>query len=102
VEIFSPAEGEAIDNDRLFLHGTAFSPDFGTTRSEDMLWVSDRDGIVGVGHETWSTPLSGGHHRLILAVPDGRGGTAEQSREIDIPFEAVNKSGGGRGDAQRD
>ena len=84
-EILSPVDGREIrEGERLFLHGRAFSPDFGTTPSEEMLWFSNRDGLIGVGHETWTTELSSGQHEVTLRVPDGRGGESEHVVAIEV------------------
>jgi hypothetical protein len=61
-----------------------FSPDFGTTDFADMVWSSNRDGLLDVGYDTVVDNLSVGRHRLELTVPDGLGGesTARVSVEV--------------------
>ncbi len=66
------------------LYGRAFSPDFGTTPLEEMLWFSHRDGLVGVGYETVATQLSQGRHELTLRVPSGLGGESEHVIAINV------------------
>jgi hypothetical protein len=74
-QILSPANNaQLVENEPVILHGRAFSPSFGTTPPEEMLWFSDLDGLVGAGHETVTTRLSTGRHQLMLRVPDGLGG----------------------------
>jgi hypothetical protein len=58
----------------LELRGIGFSPDCGTTASEEMFGTSDRDGLLGVGHEVFIANLSPGQHQLELTVPDDLGG----------------------------
>jgi hypothetical protein len=72
--ILSPADGTVIcEGERLELYGVGFSPDFGTANFEDMVWSSDRDGLIDFGSFTVATNLSVGRHRIGLAVPDGVG-----------------------------
>ena len=73
--ILSPTNGMIIEEgERLDLRGIGFSPDFGTTDFEDMVWNSHRDGLLDVGYETVVSNLSPGRHRLELTVLDGFGG----------------------------
>jgi hypothetical protein len=84
-QILSPVDGTEIqEGERLLLYGRAFSPDFGTTPSEEMLWFSDLDGLVATGHETWTTNLSQGRHQLTLRVPDGLDGESEDAVTIQV------------------
>jgi len=70
-------QGEPV----LFM-GSGFSPDFGTPDLEEMVWRSDVDGALGVGHQILAQTLSKGHHRITLTIPDGLGG--EVSTGVDI------------------
>jgi hypothetical protein len=65
----SIAQGELLE-----LRGLGYSPDFGTSAFEDLVWTSDRDGTIGVGDNTFTADLTPGRHRLRLTVPDGLGG----------------------------
>jgi hypothetical protein len=84
-EILAPADNAEVEHgEPVPLYGRAFSPDFGTTPLEEMLWFSDRDGLVGVGYETVATQLSQGWHELTLRVPDGLGGESVHLIAINV------------------
>jgi hypothetical protein len=84
-QILSPADNaEVEEGELLLLHGRAFSPDFGTTPAEEMLWFSNRDGWIGAGSETVARKLSRGRHELTLRVPDGLGGESEHVVTIHV------------------
>jgi hypothetical protein len=83
--ILSPTDGTVIGKgERLELRGFGFSPDFGTTDFEDMVWSSNRDGLLDVGHDTFVANLSIGRHRLELTVPDGLGGESIASTTVEV------------------
>jgi hypothetical protein len=73
------AEGEAVE-----MLGGGFSPDFETVDSEDVLWMSSRDGQLGVGYQVVTNQLTRGRHRLMLSIPDGGGGEARANIEVTI------------------
>ena len=58
--------------DGVALLGWGFSPDFGTTRPQEVVWSSSRDGHLGSGHQL-VVKLTPGRHRITVAVPDGMG-----------------------------
>ena len=83
--ILSPADGTVIgEGERLELRGIGFSPDFGTTTFEDMVWSSHRDGLLDVGYDTVVANLSPGRHRLELRVPDGLGGESIAKVAVEV------------------
>jgi hypothetical protein len=84
-QILAPADDAEVEHgEPVSLYARAFSPDFGTTPLEEMLWFSNRDGLVGVGYETVATQLSPGRHELTLRVPDGLGGESEPVVAINV------------------
>jgi hypothetical protein len=84
-QILAPADNAEVEHgESVPLYGRAFSPDFGTTPLEEMLWFSHRDGLVGVGYETVATQLSQGRHELTLRVPSGLGGESEHVIAINV------------------
>jgi hypothetical protein len=76
------AQGEPV-----VLRGGGFSPDFGTTEFEDVVWTSNVDGVIGVGHEVVAYRLSSGQHKINLSFPDGVGGEASTSVFIRVERE---------------
>jgi hypothetical protein len=84
-QILAPADDAEVEHgEPVSLYARAFSPDFGTTPLDEMLWFSNRDGLVGVGYETVATQLSPGRHELTLRVPDGLGGESEPVVAINV------------------
>ena len=64
--------------------GGGFSPDFGTSGFEDVVWASDRDGVIGTGYELLVHTLSAGRHRISLTLPDGLGDEASAASFITV------------------
>jgi hypothetical protein len=62
--------------------GGGFSPDFGTSDFDDVVWSSNRDGEIGVGYQVITRALRPGRHRITLAVSDGMGGEATASTTV--------------------
>ncbi|MEU0645989.1 hypothetical protein [Streptomyces umbrinus] len=84
-QILSPADGTSVgEGERLMLRGLGFSPDFGTTTDAQMRWSSDRDGLLGDGHETAADRLSAGRHRIELTLPDGLGSESSATVRVDV------------------
>ncbi len=72
-------QGEEV----VFLGG-GFSPNFATTDFEDVVWTSDRDGVIGTGYQVITHLLSAGRHRISIGFPDGLGGEASASVFVTI------------------
>jgi hypothetical protein len=70
--IFTPAPGQAVYADTVVLSGAAFDREDGVLADVQMVWISDRDGVLGIG-PTLTTRLSPGGHLLTLQVTDSRG-----------------------------
>jgi hypothetical protein len=88
--ILSPADGTVIaEGDRLELRGIGFSPDFGTTDFQDMVWSSHRDGLLDLGYDIVVNSLSPGRHRLELTVPDGLGGESIARVTVEVTAREV-------------
>jgi hypothetical protein len=68
----------------VVLRGCGFSPNYGTTRFDDMLWSSGLDGHLGIGYECVVSTLRSGRHRITLSVPDGLGGEATAGVFIEV------------------
>jgi hypothetical protein len=89
VHILSPTDGTLVtEGEPLTLRGGGFSPDFGTTAFEDVVWTSSRDGPLGIGYETLVQNLSVGRHRIKLTVPDGLGGEAAGIVSVEVASKA--------------
>src|SRR5262249_16965617 len=58
------------------LLGGGFSPDFETADLDEVVWVSNRDGVIGTGYQVIAHSLSTGQHRISIGLPDGLGGEA--------------------------
>jgi hypothetical protein len=83
--ILSPVDGTILnEGEPLELSGIGFSPNFGTSSSEEMWWSSDRDGLLGTGREIFVADLSPGRHQLQLTVLDGIGGESTASVTIQV------------------
>lgn len=81
--ILSPEAGATFKKgESVVLLGGGFSPDFGTTKFEDVAWTSSLDGAIGVGFQIVTQSLSVGQHKITLDFPDGLGGEASASRFI--------------------
>jgi hypothetical protein len=59
--------------------GTAYSPDFGNSKPEEIVWTSLSAGILGVGQSLMTTELPVGHHWVTMHAPDGMGGLATRN-----------------------
>jgi hypothetical protein len=85
VHIISPAAGTTSRRGQLVvLRGCGYSPEFETSAADDLLWISNRDGVIGTGYEVITNALSVGWHKITLSVPDGMGGDASASIVITI------------------
>ncbi len=85
ISILSPKPNQTVMvGNRLVLHGFCFSPDFGSPEFEDMLWTSNRDGLIGVGDKVITNRLSRGWHQITLSAPDGMGGAAASSIAVTV------------------
>jgi hypothetical protein len=83
--ILTPKSGTTIKQgeEAIFLGG-GFSPDFGMADLEDITWSSNRDGVLGFGYQLATTQLSLGRHHITVSIPDGLGGEASRSINIQI------------------
>lgn len=68
----------------VVLLGGGFSPDFESSNFDDVVWTSDRDGLVGAGYQVITNSLSSGRHRIQISLPDGLEGEALASVFITI------------------
>jgi hypothetical protein len=78
--ILAPETGTSLGQGApVTLRGGGFSPDFGSSDFEDLIWTSNIDGYLGVGHEVVLHRLALGRHRISLTMADGLGGEANAS-----------------------
>jgi uncharacterized repeat protein (TIGR02543 family) len=70
--IFTPAPGQADSGATVLLAGAAFDLEDGILADEQLVWISNKDGILGVG-QMLTVPLSPGGHVITLQVTDSRG-----------------------------
>ena len=68
----------------VVLFGGGHSPDFATAHFEDVVWRSNLDGHLGIGHQLTTHTLSPGRHRITVSVPDGLSSEASASVTIRI------------------
>jgi hypothetical protein len=72
--IVSPSDGDRVKaGEPLVLVGGGFSPDYGLSAPEEVVWTSDVDGAIGRGLVATAPALSPGPHTIRVAVPDGEG-----------------------------
>ncbi|CAJ2863936.1 Uncharacterised protein [Burkholderia pseudomallei] len=78
--IASPKSGEEFEfGTPVTFSGTAFSPDFGISKPDEIVWTSLAAGTLGVGQQLMTTDLPVGHHWVTIHAPDGAGGLASKS-----------------------
>ena len=84
--ILAPAKSgmSSKQGEGLVLLGGGFSPDFGTTDFDEVVWTSDRDGLIGTGYQVITHSLSLGRHRISIHLPDGLGGEATASVFVNV------------------
>lgn len=83
--ISSPQTGSEFEIGMpIALAGTGFSPDFGLTSPDEVVWSSRSIGTIGTGYQLTTNTLPIGYHRITMYVPDGLGGEASASTEIRI------------------
>jgi hypothetical protein len=83
--ILRPKPGERFPRGAsVVLIGGAHSPDFETADFEEVVWTSNLDGHVGIGHQLTTHTLSSGRHRITVSAPDGLGGEASASVTVQI------------------
>jgi hypothetical protein len=66
------------------LSGLGFSPDFGTTPLESVVWTSSRDGQLGIGYQVLVSTLSVGRHEIRLTVPSGLDGESSGVVSVEV------------------
>jgi hypothetical protein len=87
--ILSPTDGVHVSAEQLVVfRGSGFSPNFGTTSQDDLIWGSSRDGFLGVGADLPISTLSAGRHQITLTIPNELGGESSASVWIEITPEA--------------
>jgi hypothetical protein len=78
--ILSPSPGTSfLEGEPVVIRGGGFSPDFGTVEFDDVVWTSNRNGVLGVGYEIVIRTLSVGTHKITLSFSDGLRGEATAS-----------------------
>jgi len=72
--IASPRDAESLPTDEpLVLVGGGFSPDYGLSAPEEVVWTSDVDGVIARGLVAAPPALSPGVHTIRVTVADGEG-----------------------------
>lgn len=83
VTIDSPRDGEVLRGAGPFtLSGRVTDPDE-LIASEDIVWSSDRQGVLGTG-ALLATPLVAGQHRLRLHATDSQGASASAELSVTV------------------
>lgn len=88
--ILRPEPGVRVRaGDPVFLLGGGFSPDYGLSEPEEVIWTSNIDGILGHGYEVVTPDLSAGPHVITVSVPDGAGGVASSETTVLVAEEDI-------------
>jgi hypothetical protein len=75
--IASPSEGETVKaSEPIVLVGGAYSPDYGLSTPQEVIWTSDVDGVIARGLIATARALSPGPHTIRATVADGEGRSA--------------------------
>lgn len=77
--ISSPASGESFAQEQVIVFsGSAVLGSSGQIAEENLVWSSDKDGVIGVGYGFKRSGLSVDNHTITLtaAAPSGESGTA--------------------------
>jgi hypothetical protein len=81
IDILSPAPGSIFQSaDVITFSATANDPETGDV-SATLVWVSQKDGIIGTGPSFSRSGLSRGKHTITVTAtdPDGHEGSAQTS-----------------------
>jgi hypothetical protein len=73
-----------LQGESVVLAGVGYSPDFETTRLDEVVWTSNIAGFLGYGHQVITEALAPGPHKITLGVADGLGGEASADVLIKI------------------
>jgi uncharacterized repeat protein (TIGR03803 family) len=82
-----PAAGAKFTGAQMIpLAALTYDPEAGSTALTNVVWKSDRDGILGTGLEITrrANQLSVGSHRLTATITDDQGLTNQVTRQIEI------------------
>jgi hypothetical protein len=79
-------------NDLVWLQASAFDSDDGEIPASKMLWISSRDGFLGLGDDLPLTTLSDGAHTITFSARDSDGNIAYDSVNIVVDGAAPNLS----------
>ena len=97
--LLSPRDGEEFAaGTPIHFAGGGHSPDHGMCDSDDVVWTSSLQGVLGTGHQFDRMDLRPGRHRITLSVPDGAHGEATASMTIRV----VEREDGGHCDNRND
>ncbi len=83
--IASPkADAEYEAGQPITFSGTGFSPDFGNSKPDEIVWTSLSLGQLGVGQSFTTTELPVGHHWVTMHTPDGADALATKSVAVRV------------------
>lgn len=100
VRIFSPKNGATVrERDFIALVGAAVDPEDGTLGDGAYTWRSDRDGVLGQGHEVRPRLTPGGHW-IFLTARDSSGNTATAQLRLIVEDEPPRQPVADAGDNQ--
>ena len=69
-------------NQTVALLGTTYDIDTGTMDDQKLQWVSDIDGLLGIGEQLSISDLSVGQHAITLIADDGLGGVVSDTVQL--------------------
>lgn len=86
-QILEPSAGTLRWGDQVTFKATASDPEDGSLPDDRVVWRSDRDGLLGTGHEVTRPRLgllSPGQHTITLTATDSGGRAARSVVELSI------------------
>ena len=88
VWIISPSDGDTLSMivPSIFIGGASDAED-GIIAAENLVWTSNRDGVIGTGFVFTTNLSSMGRHTIVLTATDSGGLSAADSIEVRVrPF----------------
>lgn len=83
VNIAAPQDSQSFAQDEIIsFNGTAVYSSNTPLAAENLTWISDKDGIIGVGNGFKRSGLSVNHHTIMLAAADPSGNQASANLQL--------------------
>ena len=92
ITISSPSDGDSFtEGDSITFSGSATDPEDGGI-SNLIRWISDDDGLIGIGDSITNSSLSLGSHVITASVTDSFGNTDSDSHSITVTVAPADSS----------